>query len=154
MPSGADAAPRLVLDTSAYTHLRAGDVRVIDLVAAAEMVFVPATVLGELHGGFELGSRLRENRVALSEFLAEPFVTVVPTSASVARHYGRVYAALRRAGTPIPVNDMWIAAATLDQGACLLSFDADFERVGGLDRIILKKTSSGSDDADPETPQP
>ena len=120
MPSGADAAPRLVLDTSAYSRLRAGDARVIDLVAAAEMVFVPVTVLGELHGGFEFGSRVRENRAALTEFLAEPFVALIPTSPSVARHYGRVYAALRRAGTPIPVNDMWIAAATFDMGACLL----------------------------------
>ena len=147
MPSGADTPPRLVLDTSAYSHLRAGDPRVIDLVATAEMIFVPVTVLGELHGGFELGSRVRENRVALTEFLAEPFVTVIPTSPSVARHYGRIYAALRRAGTPIPVNDMWIAAATLDTGACLLTFDGDFTRVHGLDCTVLEKAPPGSTDS-------
>jgi tRNA(fMet)-specific endonuclease VapC len=138
-------ARRLVLDTSAYSRMRSGDERVHDLLAASEIVLVPATVLGELFGGFELGSRTRENRVALDEFLAEPFVKVVPTSATVARQYGRVFASLRRAGTPIPVNDIWIAAAALDQGACLLTFDQDFEKVPGLDHILLEGVQPGTD---------
>lgn len=141
-----ETVPRLTLDTSAYSRLRAGDSRVLDLVAAAEAVLVPAIVLGELYGAFELGSRARENRVALGEFLAEPFVTVVAASAAVARQYGRVYAALRRAGTPIPVNDIWIAASALDQGACLLTFDRDFEYVAGLDRIVLEGIEPGADE--------
>jgi predicted nucleic acid-binding protein len=130
-----------VLDTSAYSHFRAGDTRVLDALARAEVVIVPTTVLGELFGAFELGSRARENHVALAEFLEEPFVAVHPTSPSVARQYGRVYAALRRAGTPIPVNDMWIAAAALDAGACVLTFDKDFGRVNGLDCQVLSETS-------------
>jgi predicted nucleic acid-binding protein len=141
MHSGTDAAPRLVLDTSAYSHLRAGDARVIDLVAGADTIAVPVTVLGELQGAFELGSRLQENLIALAEFLAEPFVTVIPTTPSVARHYGRIYAALRRAGTPIPANDIWIAAATRDTGACLIAFDTDFKRVQDLDCIVLEPAS-------------
>lgn len=141
-----EAPDRLVLDTSAYSRFRAGDSRVHDLIAAAEAVLVPATVLGELHGAFEIGSRTRENRTTLSEFLAEPFVRVVPTSADVARQYGRVYAALRRAGTPIPSNDMWIAAAALDQRACLLTFDRDFRKVAGLERILLEGVEPGTDD--------
>jgi len=144
MASGTDAAPRLALDTSAYSHLRAGNARVFDLVAAAETISVPVTVLGELQGAFELGSRVQENLVALTEFLAEPFVTVIPTTPSVARHYGRIYAALRRAGTPIPANDMWIAAATLETGACLVTFDGDFARVQGLDCIVLEAAASSS----------
>jgi predicted nucleic acid-binding protein len=117
-----------------------------DLLAAAEVVLMPATVLGELHGAFEFGSRAKENRVTLGEFLSEPFVKVVPTTADVARQYGRVYAALRKAGQPIPANDMWIAAATIDQGACLLTFDRDFEHVHGLDRVILEGVEPGTDD--------
>ena len=140
-----EAALRLVLDTSAYSHLRAGDSRVRDYVAAAEIVVMPATVLGELYGAFELGTRGRENRVALGEFLAEPFVMVAPATATVARHYGRLYAALRRAGTPIPVNDMWIAATAIEQGGCLLTFDRDFERVAGLVRIVLEGVEPGTE---------
>ena len=137
---------RLALDTSAYSRLRSGDVRVRDLIAEAESVMVPTTVLGELHGAFELGSRTRENRATLSDFLAEPFVQVVPVTDTTARHYGRVFAGLRRAGMPIPANDMWIAACAIDQGACLLTFDHDFEHVAGLDRIILEGLELGTDD--------
>ncbi len=137
---------RLVLDTSAYSKLRSGDTRVRDLIADAESVMVPTPVLGELHGAFDLGSRTRENRVALSDFLAEPFVQVVPVSETVARHYGRVFAGLRRAGTPIPANDMWIAACAIDQGACLLTFDHDFEHVAGLDHIVLDGIELGTEE--------
>ena len=148
MSSGSkgESPARLVLDTSAYSRFRAGDSRVHDLLAAAEVVLMPATVLGELYGAFDFGSRAKENRVTLVEFLAEPFVRVVPTTADVARQYGRVYAALRKAGQPIPANDMWIAAATLDQGACLLTFDRDFEHVQGLDQVILEGVEPGTDD--------
>ena len=135
--SGAEPVPRLVLDSSAYSRLRSGDARVADLIASAEAVLVPATVLGELHGAFELGSRARENRLVLATFLAESFVAVIPTGPSVARQYGRVYARLRRAGTPIPTNDIWIAAAAVDSGGCLLTFDTHFEKVEGLDRLVL-----------------
>ena len=77
-------------------------------------------MLGELEAGFELGSRVRENRIVLAEFLEEPFVGTLPTTREVAGRYGRLFAELRRAGTPVPINDVWIAAATVALG--LLSF--------------------------------
>lgn len=139
MPTyGAEARRRLVLDTSAYSHLRTGHERVLGAVAAAEVVLVPTVVLGELEAGFELGSRQRENRTALAEFLEEPFVTDHPLTAEVARHYGRIFARLRRAGTPLPVNDIWIAASTLDCGGHLLTFDRDFRRIESLDCTIIE----------------
>ncbi len=144
--SSTERIPRLVLDTSAYSKLRSGDTRVRDLIADAESVMVPAPVLGELYGAFELGSRTRENRVALTDFLAEPFVGVIPVSETVARHYGNVFAGLRRAGTPIPANDIWIAACAIDRGACLLTFDHDFEQVPGLDRLVMDGIELGTDE--------
>ena len=53
-------------------------------------------------------------------------------------HDGELFVALRRAGTPIPVNDIWIAAATIDAGAHLLTFDSDFDRIAQLDRTIFR----------------
>src|SRR3954451_836952 len=121
--SGVEIVGRLVLDTSAYSHFRAGDERVLDMIAAAEIVSLPTIVLGELDAAFTLGRRELENRTLLAEFLAEPFVSILPVTPTVARQYGRVFAGLRRAGTPIPVNDVWIAATTLDCGGHLLTFD-------------------------------
>ncbi len=130
---------RLILDTSAYSRLRRGHEAVLDALAAAEVILVPATVLGELEAGFELGSRAKENRRVLTEFLDEPFVDVLETTSAVARHYGQVFARLRRAGRPIPVNDIWIAAATIASGGHLLTFDRDFRHVEGLDHTLLEE---------------
>lgn len=118
--------------------MRAGHEGVLDRLAAAEMVLVPVTVIGELEAAFELGRRSRENRAVLEEFLAEPFVATLGVTAEVARTYGRHFARLRRAGTPIPVNDVWIAAETLDCGGHLLTFDRHFERIEGLDCTVLE----------------
>lgn len=128
---------RLVLDTSAYSRMRTGHGSVLDAIAAAGIVLVPATVLGELEAGFELGSRPRANRASLAAFLAEPFVAVVETGPAVARRYGRLFAGLRRAGTPIPINDVWIAAATLERDGHLLTFDHHFAEVADLACTVL-----------------
>lgn len=136
--SGTEPIRRLVLDSSAYSQMRAGHSTVLDLIAASEVTMIPAIVLGELQGGFEVGSRARENRVTLEEFLAEPFVSVLPVTPETARRYGQVYAHLRRAGTPIPTNDIWIAATTLDCGGHLLSFDQHFQRIPFLPCSVLK----------------
>ena len=135
--SGADRVRRLVLDTSAYSHFRRGHAGVLDALARAERVLVPVTVLGELEAAFELGTRARDNRRVLDDWLDEPFVDLVDTTASVARHYGRLFSTLKREGTPLPVNDIWIAAATLDCGGALLTFDRDFERIRGMDLMML-----------------
>ena len=129
-------ATKIVLDTSAYSHLRLGHVQVLECVAAARVVIVPVTVLGELDAGFELGRRALENRRILAEFLDEPFVNVLDVTATTVRHYARIFAALRRAGTPIPVNDVWIAAATLECNGHLLTFDRDYSRIPDFDHTL------------------
>ena len=105
--------------------------------AAAAVVLLPVTVLGELEAAFALGSRGRENRVTLGRFLGEPFVRDLPLTRGGARRYGQVFAQLRRAGSPIPVNDIWIAASTLDCGGHLLTFDAHFRRIEHLDCTVV-----------------
>lgn len=131
-------AARLALDTSAYSKLREGDARVIDAISRAEVVLLPVTVLGELEAGFRAGNRYRENRKVLDEFLEEPFVEVFPITAETARRYGEIFADLRRRGTPIPTNDLWIAAAASDRAAHLLTFDRHFERVASLEVTVLR----------------
>ncbi len=107
-------------------------------MADASVVVVPAVVLGELAAGFTLGRRAEENRRVLAEFLAEPFVSVLEVTAATSRHYARIFAALRRGGTPIPLNDVWIAAATMECGGHLLTFDTDFQRITDLEHTVLK----------------
>src|SRR5438128_303517 len=103
--------------------MRANHGGAIDWLSRTETVYVPAIVLGELDAAFRMGRRLAENRIALADYLAEPFVGVLPVTADVARRYGQLVAELRAQGTPIPTNDIWIAATAIDAGAHLLTFD-------------------------------
>ncbi len=128
---------RVALDTSAYAHMRAGNTEIMQIVAESEVVYLPTIVLGELEAGFRLGRRMHENRTMLAEFLREPFTAVLPVTSDVALVYGELFAELRAAGTPIAVNDIWIAAATLQAGAHLATFDRDFDLIVRLSRTVL-----------------
>lgn len=131
------AIDRLVLDTSAYSHLRKGNPEVVTNLTTAVQVSIPVIVLGELEVAFELGSRAAENRRVLAELLAEPFVNVLDVTPTTVRYYARVFVSLRNAGTPIPLNDVWIAASTLECQGRLLTFDGDFLHVPALDCTLL-----------------
>jgi tRNA(fMet)-specific endonuclease VapC len=128
---------RIVLDTSAYSHFRGNHAEVVNRIAAADVVYLPTIVLGELEAAFRLGRRTGDHRAMLEEFLHEDFVGVLPVTTDVARRYGELFVELRVAGTPIPVNDIWIAAAAIDAGAELLTFDSDFGQIARLERTIL-----------------
>ncbi len=126
---------RVGLDTNAYIRLMGGHAQLTQLLESAEEVLVPATVLGELHAGFALGSRREENRRQLDEFLALPGVETIAVTAEVAERYGILVSQLIRRGKPIPTNDIWIAAAVLELGARLVTYDSHFENIPGL--IVL-----------------
>ena len=68
----------------------------------------------------------------MTRFINTPRVKVVPCTAATADLYALVYAALRRNGQPIPTNDLWIAASSLEHGAALLTLDAHFKHIDGL----------------------
>lgn len=128
----------VVLDTSAYSGFRKGHPAALDLVASAAVITVPVVVIGELEAGFELGRRTAENRLVLTEFLGEPGVEILDATRKTARLYARIFAELRAAGTPIPINDVWIAAASMESGGHLLTFDRDFDRIPDLEHTLLE----------------
>jgi predicted nucleic acid-binding protein len=128
---------KVLLDTSAYSALKRGVDAVIRRVTRAETVFLSAVVAGELLSGFRQGLRLRKNLAELDAFIDNPHVTVVPVSLVTADRFGRIAAALRAKGRPIPTNDIWIAAHAMETGADLLSFDAHFVEVDGLAWVDL-----------------
>ena len=116
----------VVLDTSAYSNFRNGHSRAAALVAAAEVITLPAIVVGELEAGFALGRRTAENQLALTEFRAEPAAQVLDVTVTTARLYARIFARLRIAGTPVPFNDMWIAAAAMECGGAAPDLRPEF----------------------------
>ena len=126
----------LLLDTNAYSEFRRGQSGIVRLVRQAQNILFSPIVAGELFHGFRRGSRNDQNVRELHEFLASPYVTVVPMTLTTADRFGRIASALREKGTPIPSNDIWIAAQSMEHGAELVSFDRHFEEIAGLVWIL------------------
>jgi tRNA(fMet)-specific endonuclease VapC len=74
---------------------------------------------------------------ALEVFLESPYVSLVPVTLTTADRFGRIAAALRAKGRPLPTNDIWIAAHAMETGAELLSFDEHFGAIDGLAWVAL-----------------
>lgn len=123
---------KALLDTNGLSALWRGDERVLDALDQADNVFISIIVIGELHAGFRGGTRSRENRMRLSAFLEKPTVRVLELSVETAEIYGQIKDTLRRAGTPIPINDVWLSAQAIETGAVLVSFDSHFSKVAGV----------------------
>lgn len=134
---GGEKIERLVLDTSAYSRMLQRHSQVLDLVSDAGQVVLSTVTLGELQAGFEIGTKAGQNRRTLELFLDEPYVEVAAITGETALQYGRIFAMLRAAGTPLPTNDIWIAATAIDRGAQLLTFDRHFGQISNLEALIL-----------------
>ena len=127
----------LCLDTNAYSDFMRGRETAIALIEAADQVWMPFVVLGELRAGFSKGSRATVNEALLTEFLASPYVAIAAAVDATSRIYARVFDSLRRRGSPIPTNDLWVAACALEQHAALFTYDAHFAAVEGL-KVVSK----------------
>jgi len=126
------------LDTSAYSNFRRGDEELAEILDRAESVGVSTIALGELRTGFVLGGRRRRNEAELEAFLENPAVEVLSVDPETSRHYAEIVADLRRAGTPLPTNDIWIAAAAARNGATVLTCDDHFERIARVGSIVVE----------------
>ena len=123
---------RVLLDTNAYSQFARGRADVAEVVWEADEVLVSAIVVGELLYGFRGGSDFDRNVQKLRSFLNRSYVSVVDVGPVTADRYGRIAAALRAKGRPIPQNDIWIAAHAMETGADLVSADRHFAHVDGI----------------------
>jgi tRNA(fMet)-specific endonuclease VapC len=120
----------LALDSNAYVAYQSGDASAVRLVDTASRRILPAPVLGELYFGALNSARAAQNVALLEQFATTCELAVA--DAAVCLRYGRVRLSLRAAGTPIPINDLWIAAICLELDVPLLTRDAHFSHVPGL----------------------
>jgi len=120
---------RYSLDTSAYSHFKRGHEGIADVLDSAEWIGVTSIVLGELRAGFGAGKRRSANERELVELLQNPSVHVLSVDDDAASIYAEIVLALRHAGSPVPTNDIWIAAVSAREGATVLTFDAHFRKI-------------------------
>lgn len=126
---------RLALDTNAYRLFMEGDRGAVALVRQADQVCLPVPVIAELRFGFLNGTRGRKNEATLAEFLDAERVRVLDCDERTTVFYAQLKAQLKGQGTPIPLNDVWIAALALQHQAVLFTRDRDFDRLPQLPRV-------------------
>ena len=120
---------RILLDTSAYSAYMGGHPQLQDPVRRASGLHLNAIVVGELLAAFKKGGRTRQNEERLRGFVAAPRVSVLSVDDETAVRYAVIRDYLRRQGTPVPTNDLWIAATAVQHGLRLLTLDAHFLRI-------------------------
>lgn len=121
---------RFLLDTNIVIAIFASDAAVQTRIADAAEVFVPVTVVGELHYGAHKSARVKANLERIEEFAASNTVLICDTE--TARHYGDIKNGLRAKGKPIPENDIWIAAIAKQHSLIVATRDGHFDNVEGL----------------------
>ena len=120
---------RVILDTSAYSAFMRGHPEVKTALQEAEQIHLNPVVLGELLAGFRRGKRTRKNVGELRTFLSSPRVSLVDVNEETAERYSVILNSLWAAGTPIPTNDIWIAASAMQHGLRVLTTDDHYQKV-------------------------
>jgi len=123
---------RLAFDTNAYVAFCRGEPRAVEWFRTATALLLPFVVLGELRAGFAAGTRGKKNERELQLLLNSKRVETLWATEETTYHYARLFAQLRKAGTPIPANDLWIASLALQHDLHLLSLDDHFLKIPQL----------------------
>lgn len=122
----------ILLDTNAYSSYIAGDRKVKKSIVRSDKVVLSAVTIGELYIGFFNGSRFIENESNFLKFISDIKVSVVRVGKKTAKIYAKIAIDLYRHGTPIPVNDIWIAAQVFETGSVLVTYDKHFLKIPKL----------------------
>ncbi|MGV7223923.1 MAG: type II toxin-antitoxin system VapC family toxin [Nitrospinales bacterium] len=123
---------KVLIDTNIYSLAMKGDTNVVNTLRKIDRIGFSTISIGELYSGFKGGSHEARNREELNFFLDSPRVFVHPIDEETADFYASILNSLKAAGTPIPTNDIWIAAVVFQHGYTLFTRDKHFILVSGL----------------------
>lgn len=126
---------RILIDSNRFIDFCAGDEEVVATFERAAILVIPFIVLAEIRVGAQLAKRGENQARALGELLNQPGVRTVHSTDGTAHHYAAIFAQLRRKGTPIPTNDIWIAALALEHSLILYTRDAHFDKIPSAPRM-------------------
>ncbi|MEK7668569.1 MAG: type II toxin-antitoxin system VapC family toxin, partial [Gemmatimonadota bacterium] len=113
-------------DTSALIALLMGHEAVARASRELDRIVVPVVVLGELLVGRVGAGRGARGEREVRAVVASPRVEVAALGVETAERYAVIRQGLRRAGRPVPANDIWIAASAMEQGLLVLTLDRHY----------------------------
>jgi len=123
-----------VLDTNIVSAWLSGETVIADNIDNSEAVYIPITVVGELHYGAQYSTQVQKNTDNINAVLSRYDVLYIDEE--TAYRYGLIKAALRKKGKPIPENDIWIAAIIMQHDFTLISRDGHFNEIDGLKLVV------------------
>ena len=122
---------RILLDTSVVIPHFRNESAVTERLQAASVLLLPSIALGELYtGAYRKITRQQEALQTVEEFSS--LTHILRPDATTAMQYGRIRAELMQHGTPIPDNDIWIAAMSIQHQIPLANRDSHFDLITGL----------------------
>lgn len=124
----------VALDTNAYSDYARGEPARVKVVQTASQIKLPLFVLAELRAGFRRGRQSRRNEAGLQRFLGVPRVEVLCPDETTTHHYAQLDDQLRQQGTPVPINDLWIAALVIQHNLVLCTSDQHFNHLPQIPR--------------------
>lgn len=125
---------KILVDSNRYRDFCEGIPEVVDIFRRAIEIHIPFVVVAELRAGFACGTKSLENERILTRFLHRPRVNLLLATDDTTRHYANLFRQLRAQGTPIPTNDLWIAALAVEHDLILLSRDEHFCHLPQIER--------------------
>ena len=126
-------ATGVALDTNAYSDFARGVPERVQIVQSASHLYLPLIVLGELRAGFRAGNRQNLNEARLNRFVSSSRVSILLPDSETTAFYAELFSALRQKGSPIPTNDLWIAALVRQHNLPLCTNDAHFRLIPNIE---------------------
>lgn len=123
---------RVLIDTNIYIEAMFGNPEIVQKLQKVDIIGLSAISIGELLAGFKIRKKPSEQIYQFEEFLDSPRVELYSVTYSTADFYSEIYLKLRKAGTPIPTNDIWIAATALEHGFRIFTLDKYFQTIAGI----------------------
>ncbi|MBN2442819.1 MAG: type II toxin-antitoxin system VapC family toxin [Spirochaetales bacterium] len=126
---------QMLIDTNIYCYFCENNNDVVENFRLAEKIYISLITIAELRAGFMCGTYGKENEKVLSQFLNRPRIQILIPDEETSFHYAYLFKQLRTQGTPIPTNDLWIAALAVQHNLLLYSQDKHFNVIHQLPRV-------------------
>ncbi len=123
---------KVCIDTNIYAAFKKKNTDVVEAFRSFDLIGIDSAVLAELYAGFDMGRKSKQNREELTDFLNSQRVILYSHDIETAEFFSHIFRQLRSKGTPIPTNDIWIAASSMQHGLALYTFDRHFSSIDGI----------------------